>query len=913
MGSSTNTKNTARQIIIVGCQRSGTSALWRALRQHSLLRPSQTLPRDLPKGCEKELWFFNDFFRGRDLRNEFDRNCYFNRIDDEYLTNYFSTTEALIKKYFGGRCGDWLYSHPGDGLFCDQILSELPNSRIVFLIRHPQAVVWSSLYAPWQKKMSRRRLLLEARESAMHWRKFAAVHEKVKYGPFQGRMLTVYNESLRDDPENTLILICNFLELPYEAELLKEIEKGVFNSSFLSENEPIDKIRSSQKRIAMDAEYCHIVAKYAGPYMEAHGYRSFVDGQLQTNQLPTNAINTDSESHTNEEYWKNQLDWYSNEVARRKQNIPSYFSHEIFLDTNFRLYSQNIPPGVETKALEFGFGFGRHLKYLRNIKNIQFYGCDISPQAIEIAKDWNDLSNALELQLITPRSPLPYSDKYFDVVFTVSVLIHVKPDDVIGILTELLRVCNGHIIHIENPVTTWTYKTSDMHNGCWAHPFIDLYRHLGYQVECLPQISRNHGLYRITVSEGSIKPDLSETLASSLFSIEKLIERKNTDLATLNLKCEQFEEWKQTRTWKIRRFLGRHPKLESSITSGFDIAKSIANRRNKQRVYVTSRIRQPNNPSLSICHPNWRGVLSAAEGQSENLLLIPELSEDNVESAAAEIGKLKQRLFLFNGYWTNYDKLMILLRRDLPDCRILYTHHGSFYQMHEDRRQPNVLNTIITLYKNKVIDRIGFVKTGMAESIKHLGCPAWHVMNYVSPEPNPVIKNWKHPIRVALPFADKLRKNPDTQIVASLLLNDIDEVHVWHDPNIPYLRTLGADLNKIIVHRETSRDETRALLNSMTFTMYISISECFPMVLLESLAAATPCFTSNTHGVLEDFPDLAAKLLVSDADNPMAIAKHIENQISDLETLSIQSLEVYKSLSKLAKTSITEFTNFDNQ
>jgi glycosyltransferase involved in cell wall biosynthesis len=59
--------------------------------------------------------------------------------------------------------------------------------------------------------------------------------------------------------------------------------------------------------------------------------------------------------------------------------------------------------------------------------------------------------------------------------------------------------------------------------------------------------------------------------------------------------------------------------------------------------------------------------------------------------------------------------------------------------------------------------------------------------------------------------------------------------------------------------------------------LYATISECAPMVPLESLALGVPCLTGDNHGLFDGSPTLAQHLLISRTDDPWAIAEAIGN------------------------------------
>jgi ubiquinone/menaquinone biosynthesis C-methylase UbiE len=72
-----------------------------------------------------------------------------------------------------------------------------------------------------------------------------------------------------------------------------------------------------------------------------------------------------------------------------------------------------------TKLLEPGFGRGEHLRIFRDL-GLEVYGMDISPEA-------PDLANDLDISVCNlDNEKLPYSDNFFDVVYSKSFLEHLR-------------------------------------------------------------------------------------------------------------------------------------------------------------------------------------------------------------------------------------------------------------------------------------------------------------------------------------------------------------------------------------------------------------------------------------------------------------------------------------------------------
>lgn len=222
--------------------------------------------------------------------------------------------------------------------------------------------------------------------------------------------------------------------------------------------------------------------------------------------------------YENEKWWQeNGGDWDTIVNDRRKRD-PLYSIQEIILSN----YMENIP---NSKVLEFGVGFGRHASYLSKLENIEFYGVDQSPTMLKSLE--NNLSHYESIKeriiLIEPRTKLPFPDNYFDVVYTVSVLIHIQPVHLKEILQELIRVSKHKIIHFENKLVEASAVTSQDHNGCWAHPIESVYQELGIDVDVLSETSTTQDIYMANKTKNSdFKFSISEI---TLDRLKKLDER----------------------------------------------------------------------------------------------------------------------------------------------------------------------------------------------------------------------------------------------------------------------------------------------------------------------------------------------------------------------------------------------------
>jgi hypothetical protein len=192
-------------------------------------------------------------------------------IDSEVLSRFALLVDDIYRSYFGGPTGRWVSAHPADGVYVKEILEMFPNARVLFLTRHPQEVVWSSLHASWAQPKSRYEFLDSAVSSARWWRRFARVCVDALDGKFDSRVLVVRHERMIDEPQDVARECLNFIGETYEPSVAASLGT-VFNSSFLPDNDASRRVRESHSGLKDDAVLCRKVIEITGDYMERLGY-----------------------------------------------------------------------------------------------------------------------------------------------------------------------------------------------------------------------------------------------------------------------------------------------------------------------------------------------------------------------------------------------------------------------------------------------------------------------------------------------------------------------------------------------------------------------------------------------------------------------------------------------------------------
>lgn len=257
----------------MGCQRSGTSALWNALSKHPNLNQNGPSYDGRPNSTIKELWFLREYFLGK--KNNVPRKHDGTQIDLEFKCEFAKLVDSFCKKKYAPGHGRWISAHPSDTLDIDDILEMFPSARVLFITRHPQEVVWSSAHAPWIKNMRQREFYAYVAKSAQYWRKFADL--AIKYSDINDeRVLILRHEQLLKNTTKTAREILYHLNEEYNGRVSGELSK-VVNSSFVKNMSSITKLYKTIELIKRDKRFCKTIVSTVGDVMETLSYVDYSD------------------------------------------------------------------------------------------------------------------------------------------------------------------------------------------------------------------------------------------------------------------------------------------------------------------------------------------------------------------------------------------------------------------------------------------------------------------------------------------------------------------------------------------------------------------------------------------------------------------------------------------------------------
>ena len=165
------------------------------------------------------------------------------------------------------------------------------------------------------------------------------------------------------------------------------------------------------------------------------------------------------------DFWKGSFGKeYTDRNPKSSEDWDLFYSN-IYGKTKIEMNSNfigNLPKDI--KILEVGCNVGMQLNGFQRMGFENIYGIELQPYAVEEAKKRTKNINVI----CGSGFDLPFKDKYFDLVCTNGVLIHISPTDLPKIMAEMYRCSQKYIFGFEyfaETITEINYRGND--NFLW--------------------------------------------------------------------------------------------------------------------------------------------------------------------------------------------------------------------------------------------------------------------------------------------------------------------------------------------------------------------------------------------------------------------------------------------------------------
>ena len=290
----------------------------------------------------------------------------------------------------------------------------------------------------------------------------------------------------------------------------------------------------------------------------------------------------------------------------------------------------------------------------------------------------------------------------------------------------------------------------------------------------------------------------------------------------------------------------------------------------------------------------WLGVTSATKELFDNLVDCGELfRKKDIKKIGEAIINSGVSQVIFSSFAIGWKDLAIYLKSRKKDLKIKTYWHGSHSQI-LDTYGWNRNVEIIKLHKRGIIDVMATCKESLLNFYKRENYDGYFLTNKVSVDVKPLKTKKSNNIKIGLYAAkcDDWRKNMYTQMAAvSLIENAVIDMVPLNDSAKDFAKILGVKIEGL--EKPLPREDLLKRMSMNDVNLYVTYSECAPMLPLESMEMGVVCITGNNHHYfMED--EIEKYVVVNNEEDPEEIKDKIEKAVKEREKI----ITMYKKNSK---------------
>ena len=245
---------------------------------------------------------------------------------------------------------------------------------------------------------------------------------------------------------------------------------------------------------------------------------------------------------------------------------------------------------------------------------------------------------------------------------------------------------------------------------------------------------------------------------------------------------------------------------------------------------------------IAVAVDGYLGVTTATGNLFRHTIAPP------ADLEAADLGRFAKRLlatgtrhFVVSGWSPSRLELVRLLAAD--EARVDGIWHGNYLQTREDYGWE-MFQGVIALARDGKITKVGVVKAGMDVWLRGLGISAGLLLNFVPDIPQgPSVAEPGGPHLGLWLAAEGYRKLPYAMIAAAGMIDGTTLAGSGlSERALEFARFVGLDTTRLLTSA-LDRPDLLAAMARTHLNLYVTQSECGPMLPFESLAVGVPCVT----------------------------------------------------------------------
>ncbi|MGF1454273.1 MAG: hypothetical protein ACFB6R_02725 [Alphaproteobacteria bacterium] len=309
----------------------------------------------------------------------------------------------------------------------------------------------------------------------------------------------------------------------------------------------------------------------------------------------------------------------------------------------------------------------------------------------------------------------------------------------------------------------------------------------------------------------------------------------------------------------------------------------------------------PNKP-VALYVPRWTGVATSTRHLFDQALPIPEnatihpqdLTPDDIDRYARVLLSSGATHFVISGGDTFFIDLIRQVHRYERGARFDLFWHSNFLQMGE-AHDWSLLQPWLRAAGDGLVRRIGVVKDGLDVFFRAMGFDCIFVPNVLRDDPDGItLSRNEDSVGLWLSGSSSYRKVPYAAIMAVKGVDGLALTGSGLDERARAIVTALRVPFKRLWAEVLPQSQLRHEMRSTAVTLYVTLSECSPMLPLESFQEGVPCLVGPSSHLFRDDPVLSEALIVKDPLSPGLIAEHIQ----EVQAKRGDLLAVYKAYAK---------------
>ena len=295
-------------------------------------------------------------------------------------------------------------------------------------------------------------------------------------------------------------------------------------------------------------------------------------------------------------------------------------------------------------------------------------------------------------------------------------------------------------------------------------------------------------------------------------------------------------------------------------------------------------------------NPTWLGVANSTKGLFENIVPLEQVfGEKNIKLVSEAVLNAKIKKVIFSQIVDGWTDVLKYIKDKNSELKIKVIWHANNYEVLSDYTW-SLNKYVLKLYDNKYIDGFAFVKKNMVEFYNKVGYNAKYITNNVNIEgieKKPTKKTDLNNLKIGMYNANTRElKNAYTQLSAiKLIKNAQADVVPTNEAILQFLDII--DLKNTNLPDYITTKELLERCQDNDINLYITYTECSPMVPLESFEVGVPCLVGNNNDYFGD-TKLGEYVVIDREDD----AKYISEKIINCLKHKDEVLALYKEWKK---------------